>query len=50
MSPAEIKDTLQQVHRTVKANASRPVATRPLMDRSHCTHPGCKACDPGRRR
>lgn len=44
MSPAEIKDTQAKLDRILKANAKRPVATRTLMDRSGCTHPGCTKC------
>lgn len=45
MSPAEIKDTQKQLDQILQANASRPVATRTLMDRSGCNHPGsCTKC------
>lgn len=49
MSPAEIKDTLKALDKTLQANAARPAATRPLMDRSGCTHPGCTKCGKGKR-
>ncbi len=44
MSPAEIRDTQKLLDKTLKANASRPVGTRPLADSGRCTHPGCTKC------
>lgn len=41
MSPAEIEDTQAKLNKILKANASRPVATRALADRSTCTSPRC---------
>jgi hypothetical protein len=41
MSPAEIKDTQAELDRILQANASRPVGTRTLADRSTCTSPRC---------
>ncbi|MEU4576574.1 hypothetical protein [Nonomuraea sp. NPDC023979] len=49
MSPSEMKDTLKQLDKTLKANAKRPAGTRPLMDASRCTHPGCTKCGKGKR-
>ncbi|WP_156325493.1 hypothetical protein [Nonomuraea sp. SBT364] len=38
-------EALKTLDKTLKANAKRPAGTRPLMDRSGCTHPGCTKCD-----
>lgn len=38
-------EALKELNKTLKANAARPVATRPLFDRGQCTHPGCTKCD-----
>jgi hypothetical protein len=43
------EEALKALDKTLKANASRPVATRPLIDRGRCTHPGCTACANARR-
>jgi hypothetical protein len=40
----QIEDTLKQLDKTLRGNAGRPVATRPLADGGKCTHPGCKKC------
>lgn len=44
MTAKQIEDTLKTVNQTVKANAKRPVATRPLADSGKCTHKGCTKC------
>lgn len=44
MTPTEMKDALKTVNTLVAASAKRQPATRPLMDRGGCTHPGCTRC------
>lgn len=38
------EQALKELAKTLKANASRPVATRPLMDGGRRTHPSCTKC------
>ncbi len=42
------EEALKALDKTLKANAARPVATRPLADRSTCTNPRC-TCKAGAR-
>jgi len=38
-------EALKELNKTLQANAARPAATLPLMDRSGCNHPGsCTKC------
>jgi hypothetical protein len=42
-------EALKALNKTLKANAARPVATLPLMDRGRCTAPNCDCCRKGKR-
>jgi len=37
-------EALAALNTTLKANAGRPAATRPLADSSTCTNPRCTRC------
>lgn len=41
------EEALKALDKQLKANAKRPVATRPLSDGGRCTHPGCTKCGNG---